>query len=220
MRREGFALRTIRIFFTKTGTSAYISHLDLQRVMARALRKSGFPAWYSLGFNPHIYMRFTLPLPLGQESVCESVDVKTESGEDVTVYLAALDSALPQGMNALAIAPPHLPADALTEAEYRLSCAEDAAFLHNACEAYNRQAQALVEHKTKRSQTTLDLKSLLPTLPVPNSRGEVVVRLPAKPEHTINPALLCGFLQGEGEAQGPPIDVLRLRILAGEQVFR
>ena len=62
-------MTTVRIFFEKCGEAAYISLLDLQRVMGRALKRSGLPVWYTLGFNPHIYMTFTCPLSLGQESL-------------------------------------------------------------------------------------------------------------------------------------------------------
>ena len=213
-------MRTIRVFFTKTGTAAFISHLDLQRVMARALRKSGFPAWYSMGFNPHIYMSFALPLPLGQQSLCESVDLKTESEDDLSAYKQALSDALPLGIDVTDIAPPVMAADALTEAEYRLWCATDPQFLQSAAEYYNQQPSAVVVRKTKRSQVELDLKTLLPALPLPDARGEITIRLPAGTERTINPALLCGYFQGGEGAQGPQIDVLRLRILAGEQPFR
>ena len=58
--------------------AAYISLLDLQRVMHRALKRSGLPVWYTKGFNPHIYLAFSCPLALGQESLCESCEVKTE----------------------------------------------------------------------------------------------------------------------------------------------
>ena len=62
-------MTTIRVWFTKTGEASYISLLDLQRVMQRALKRSGLPVWYTLGFNPHIYMTFAAPLSLGQESL-------------------------------------------------------------------------------------------------------------------------------------------------------
>ena len=72
-------MTTIRIWFTKTGEAFYISLLDLQRVMQRALKRSGLPVWYTLGFNPHIYMTFAAPLSLGQESLAETVDFKCYS---------------------------------------------------------------------------------------------------------------------------------------------
>ena len=84
-------MHTIRIWFTKTGEAAYISLLDLQRVMGRALKRSGLPVWYTLGFNPHIYMTFACPLSLGQESLVESVDVKTEQEQpDFAAWQKAL----------------------------------------------------------------------------------------------------------------------------------
>ena len=60
-------MHTIRIWFTKTGEASYISLLDLQRVMGRALKRSGLPVWYTLGFIPHIYMTLACPLSLAQE---------------------------------------------------------------------------------------------------------------------------------------------------------
>ena len=45
-----------RVFYTKTGRLKYISHLDVNRLMQRALKRSGLPVWYSEGFNPHIYI--------------------------------------------------------------------------------------------------------------------------------------------------------------------
>ena len=62
-------MNTVRIWFSKRGEASYISLLDLQRVMGRAIKRSGVPAWYTQGFNPHIYLTFACPLPLGQESL-------------------------------------------------------------------------------------------------------------------------------------------------------
>ncbi len=47
-------MRIIRTRFSKTANAAYISHLDLQRVMQRAMAKAQLPAWYSQGYNPRI----------------------------------------------------------------------------------------------------------------------------------------------------------------------
>ena len=77
--------------------AAYISLLDLQRVMHRALKRSGLPVWYTKGFNPHIYLAFSCPLALGQESLCESCEVKTELEDpDYIAWADALRPALPE----------------------------------------------------------------------------------------------------------------------------
>lgn len=69
-------MREVRLRFTKTGRLKYISHLDINRAMSRALSRAKIPLWYTEGFNPHPYMSFSLPLSLGVESVCESVDLR------------------------------------------------------------------------------------------------------------------------------------------------
>lgn len=69
-------MREVRLRFAKTGRLKYISHLDINRAMARALKRAEIPLWYTEGFNPHPYMNFSLPLSLGVESLCESVDIR------------------------------------------------------------------------------------------------------------------------------------------------
>lgn len=69
-------MREVRLRFSKEGRLKYISHLDINRAMARAFNRASIPLWYTEGFNPHAYMSFSLPLSLGVESLCESVDIR------------------------------------------------------------------------------------------------------------------------------------------------
>lgn len=69
-------MREVRLRFSKTGRLKYISHLDINRAMSRAFKRAEIPLWYTEGFNPHPYMSFSLPLSLGVESLCESVDIR------------------------------------------------------------------------------------------------------------------------------------------------
>jgi len=65
----------IRIRYSKTGRSKYISHLDLSATLQRAFLRAGVKLKYSEGFNPHPYISVALPLSVGFESICELVDV-------------------------------------------------------------------------------------------------------------------------------------------------
>lgn len=69
-------MREVRLRFSKQGRLKYISHLDINRAMGRAMKRAQIPLWYTEGFNPHPYMSFSLPLSLGVESLCESVDIR------------------------------------------------------------------------------------------------------------------------------------------------
>ena len=68
----------IRFKFRKVGNLQFISHLDLQKAMAKVLVRAKAPIWYSKGFNPHPKLIFALPLSVGAQSECEYLDVRVE----------------------------------------------------------------------------------------------------------------------------------------------
>ena len=70
--------RYIRFKFRKVGNLQYISHLDLQKAMAKVLVRAKAPLWYTKGFNPHAKLIFALPLSVGAQSECEYLDVRVE----------------------------------------------------------------------------------------------------------------------------------------------
>ena len=80
MGRE-YALKNVRIWFKKDYECRYISHLDLNRCMLRALHKSKIPIWHTEGFNPHPFATFPLPLSLGFRGINECMDVKLEDDD-------------------------------------------------------------------------------------------------------------------------------------------
>lgn len=199
-------MRTIRVWFTKMGEASYISLLDLQRVMQRAFRRSGLPVWYTLGFNPHIYLSFAAPLALGQESLAETVDFKTEADDyDWSAAPAALTACLPLGIAAQRIAPAVQDANDIVRASYEVRYAgQDAARARCAWQAYNAAAAAPVTKEGKRGKKkTVDLKEHLPAAAwrETDSGLTVCVELPAGSALNVNPALLLGWLE---ETQGLP----------------
>lgn len=60
-----------RIWHSKAGGSAYLSQLELQAVLDRALRRAGLPMAFSQGFHPMPLMSFGRALPVGVESRAE-----------------------------------------------------------------------------------------------------------------------------------------------------
>ena len=71
-------MKPVRIWFTKDNECKYISHLDLNRVVMRALHKSKLNIWHTEGFNPHPFVTFALPLSLGFKGVKETMDKMAE----------------------------------------------------------------------------------------------------------------------------------------------
>ncbi len=91
-------MREVRLRFAKEGRLKYISHLDINRAMSRALKRAQIPLWYTEGFNPHPYMSFSLPLSLGVESLCESVDLRITGDIGNDEIKKRMNSVLPDGL--------------------------------------------------------------------------------------------------------------------------
>lgn len=88
--------------YSKTGSSVYVPHLDVLRDVGRAVRRANLDISYSEGFNPHMLLFFSQPLPLGMVSLCEYFCAVSK--EKPSVFMEALNSKLPVGLRIIAAA--------------------------------------------------------------------------------------------------------------------
>ena len=191
-------MNTIRLKFRKKGLSIYYSQLDLQRVMARALKKSGLPVWYSQGFNPHIYMTFTLPLSLGHESECESVDFRLNEEMAEADILKALEGTLPQGIELVGAAAPDYDARSIMYAKYDITLYGEKNKILDALNSYKAAEQAIVTKVTKKGQKDINLKELIKDITITDEKDTEVTFTAIYPAGTplnINPQLLLDFIK-------------------------
>ncbi|MEZ4357159.1 MAG: TIGR03936 family radical SAM-associated protein [Eubacteriales bacterium] len=84
--------------FSRDFPATYVSHLDLQRTVMRALKRSGLPVAYSAGFNPHILLSFATAMPVGLVSESEYFEFSTTEDFSKEEVLAALKEAFPSGV--------------------------------------------------------------------------------------------------------------------------
>jgi radical SAM-linked protein len=94
----------LRIGFAKTGSLALISHLDLLRLLERALRRTALPVSFSGGFHPLPRLQIALPLPLGVEGSGEWLDLEFTEPVDPAAVRARLQAELPPGLRLLSAA--------------------------------------------------------------------------------------------------------------------
>ncbi len=85
-----------RAEYTKTGDLIFLGHLDFQRQLQLALRRSGLPVAYSKGYNPHPLLKFGPPLPVGVAGLRESLDMAFEC--QVPGWVEQLNRELPAGL--------------------------------------------------------------------------------------------------------------------------
>ena len=174
----------VRIFFSKRGRAVYISHLDLYRVFQRAVKRCKLPVWETQGFNPHIYITFALPLALGTEGVCESLDTKLTEELSFEEIRDRLNSALPRDIRILYADEPKIKPTEIAESEYEVNIDCDFEKLN----AFFLQEQIITEKKTKKGISEIDLKPHIRLLEL--KEGFVRMRLPSGTEFNINANLV------------------------------
>ncbi|MFP4629136.1 MAG: TIGR03960 family B12-binding radical SAM protein [Desulfohalobiaceae bacterium] len=88
----------LRIWFTKTGPAKYLSQLELQGCLERALRRADLPLSFSQGFHPKPLLSFPRALPVGVASWAEWFCVALRSREYPRDTLCRLNQTAPQGL--------------------------------------------------------------------------------------------------------------------------
>ena len=96
--------RRYRLRFTKLGTAAFLSHLDLLRALPRIFRRLDLPLFYSQGFHPKPDLTFGPALSLGVASLHEYVDVKIAGDLALDGLPATLTANAPEGLEIDAVA--------------------------------------------------------------------------------------------------------------------
>lgn len=204
------ALQTVRVVFSKTGQARFISHLDLMRTMTRVMRRAEIPLWYTEGFNRHPYLTFAAPLPLGQEGLHETMDLRLEEDMPMTELVERLNAAMPAGMGAVGAAPAAAKPGALAAARYRV----DFRCPREAVEALLNRPEIPVEKKTKKKTVkTVDIRPHFANAELTDLPDGVrmTVTLPCGQEN-VNPVLFAGALQ-KAAGTAVPYRVVRLELM-------
>ena len=179
-----------RIMFEKTGRARFISHLDLNRCMLRAIRRSGLPAWYTEGFHPHMYLMFPLALSLGTESLCEVMDIRLTEERSPEEILSRLNAVLPAGLHAVEVRTPQDRTQDIEAAEYQVTLTGET--LLPLWEQFLAQPEILAEKRTKKGVQTIDLRPLIEA-EAAQAEGEhltLTLRLPAGNAGNVNVSMV------------------------------
>jgi radical SAM family uncharacterized protein/radical SAM-linked protein len=88
-------VQRLRVGFSKHGTMALLSHLDLMRLLDRALRRAALPISFTGGFHPSPRISVASALPLGATSSGEIVDFELTQIIDPEAFQIRLAEQLP-----------------------------------------------------------------------------------------------------------------------------
>lgn len=157
-------MRRVRLLFSKMGKAKYLSHLDLLRTFQRVFLRAGLTLRHTEGFNPHPYMNFALPLPVGTESVCELLDFDLTDDIELSALPGLLNKTMPEGIEALEAYQPERKFSDIKwlKAEGRLlfdrGVPEDA---KGKLEAFFAKKELVIQKKSKKGYAETDIAPLL-----------------------------------------------------------
>jgi radical SAM family uncharacterized protein/radical SAM-linked protein len=95
---EPAIIKKYRITFSKTDNAKYLGHLELVRLFIRAFKRSGLNLVYSKGYHPMPKVSFTSALPVGTESIHETVDINLYGVPPVSATKEAINRQLVAGI--------------------------------------------------------------------------------------------------------------------------
>lgn len=155
-------MQRLRVRFARRGRLRFTSHRDFQRAFERALRRARVPVAYSQGFSPHPKVSYAGAVPTGAASEAEYLDLSVTRTCEPSAVAAALDEALPPGLDVLTVveAGPESLADLLQASEWDVRLpAVDPAALRLAVARFLEQTSVEVERMTKSGVRTLDARA-------------------------------------------------------------
>lgn len=190
-------MREVRLRFTKDGRLKYISHLDINRAMGRAFKRAGIPLWYTEGFNPHPYMNFSLPLSLGVESLCESVEIRLVDEITNEEIKRRMNSVLPNELRIIDVYDDFRDQSEIAYSDYvfNLQFADNEKALElidNILSADEIIALKKGKQGRKRVLKETNIKSFIDKYSISIRKDIIVlnIRLLAGPDKNLNPSLL------------------------------
>ncbi len=223
-------MRCVRIRFSKTGRMIYISHLDINRLMTRAVRRAKLPMWYTEGFNPHPYIAFALPLSLGQSSDCEYMDIRIEGDMTNDQVKEALEAVMPDGIGIVSVADPVFNANEIASAKYAVTLEfeteSEAENFYYSADALMNGEELMAEkmgkkgHRKVLKQVNLIEQIFGKSLALDGDKVSLSLNLAAGNSVNLNPALLIETLEKNIKISSKQQHIVREDLLtASEKSF-
>jgi radical SAM-linked protein len=179
-------VQRLRVRYAKRGRARFTSHRDFGRAFERALRRAGVPMAYSSGFSPHPRISYANAAPTGAASEAEYLEIALAAPRDPAQVQAALDAALPPGLDILEVVsgPAGVLADQLTGSRWQVALIGiEPADLRAAVDSFLAEREVQVTRMTKNGLRSVDARDAVVTLQVTEggllvtmAHGEPLVR--------------------------------------------
>lgn len=205
-------VQTLQVRYAKRGRMRFASHRDFQRAWERALRRVEAPMAYSAGFSPHPKISYAGAAPTGAASEAEFLEIALVQQVDPEVLRAAVDQALPEGLDVVAmVESPGSLVEALQASRWRLEWPID---VQAHVQAFATADHVEVERVTKSGRRTIDVRALCCDFRQPDPATVEVTLTHAEP--TPRPAEVVQAIRLTSPDL-PEVSVLATRLVQGSR---
>ena len=170
----------MRVRYAKRGRMRFTSHRDFSRAFERALVRAQVPMAYSSGFNPHPRISYAGAAPTGSASEAEYLEIGLAREVDPADLRQRLDTALPPGLDVLAVVPARAGAlaDRLEASRWRIRLPGDApATVRSAVATFCSTDAVEVERMTKKGLRRFDCRGAVVALEVTSGSSQGVAEI-------------------------------------------
>ena len=171
-------MQRLRVRYAKRGRARFSSHRDFARALERALRRAGVPMATTSGFSPHPRISYANAAPTGAASEAEYLEIALARRCDPDLVRAALDAALPPGLDVVEVveAPPGALADQLTGSRWLIELSGvDQRLLAMAVAAFLIVPEVRVRRMTKNGMREFDARGAVVRLEIVAAGLEAVL---------------------------------------------
>ena len=201
--------------FSKTGRLRFVSHLDLQRFLLRALNRTDLDLAFSQGFNPHPLLSLAGALAMGYESEYEVFEVRINGDTDREAALDTMRAALPPDLyiKDVKLKPDNHPSmmSLVKMADYTISFSSGSEAVKRGSETFANSLSVMGVRKTKSGEKEVDVRALCKGIQILGDG--VKARLMLTEAETLKPDLLVETLCRLGGCDIPEYRVMRNALL-------
>lgn len=207
----------VRMSFEKTGMAKFISHLDTVRCITRSMKRANVPIWFTEGFNPHAFLTFAMPLSLGFESLCETVDFRLMEEMDLEELAKKINDALPVDITVKEIYVYETSPNDIRWAEYKIIFNYPDEILLNTAEKTLSSDEIIVDKKAKQGRKKVNkevnIKEHIKSFELSEDDGKLILKtiLSSGTSININPMLLIGALVKDTETDEQDVDIIKIQ---------
>ena len=192
-----------RLTYAKLEEGRWLGHLEMVASLYRSLRRSGLPLSFSSGFHPLPRVSFYDALPLGVESLAETMDVALAAPVPEDTLVSTLNRVLPPGLKILLAArlTKRLGPPGQKGALYQVESPEPV-FESDAAAHFLAQTEFLVTRHRPKEDQRLDLRPLVAGLTVLDPHHlELDLRRQEKGNVKVTDALTAIFALSDDQAR-------------------